>query len=440
MSDPVRRVSFVTLGCKVNQADSEAMIGDIFASGAAVVDSGADVVVVNTCSVTGEADRKARKAVRHALAAREEPLVVVTGCLAALDAPGLRELGDRVIVEADRERVGVRVHEALELRVGTGETRSVLDAPPDRAGEATATAPAARRARVQLKVEDGCDAFCTYCVVPFARGLPRPVPFDRIIARTGQLVAEGVSEIVLTGINIGRYDDSGRRLADLVQAVAATNVRRIRISSIEPGDLTAELLDVIADTPAVCRHLHVPLQSGCDSVLAAMGRPYDTAAYARTLERVRGRVPGVAVSTDVIAGFPGETDVDAAATLAFVEQQEFSRLHVFRYSARTGTPAATMPGHVDPRAKATRSAELRALGDRLARRHADASIGSPAEVLIESVAPPATGRAAYAEGTTREYLRVRVGGASYRPGQLVPVTLGRVVGTSGVVGFPVTQE
>lgn len=407
------RVAFVTLGCKVNQAESDTIAAAL--PGACVVldAAEADVVVVNTCTVTGEADHKARKAVRHALGLPNAPTVIVTGCMAALDPAGVAALGDRVIAEPDKERVLDRVVEIA------GRT----DRPPVHARS---------RTRVQLKVEDGCDAFCSYCIIPYARGVPRAVPLAGIMASARELAAAGVAEVVLAGINIGRYDDGGARLPDVIEAVAGAGIPRVRISSIEPGDVDARFLEAAARTPAFCRHLHIPLQSGSDTVLARMGRPYDTARFAETVAAAREALPGVAVSTDVIVGFPGETDAEHEETLAFVEATGFSRLHVFRYSARAGTPAAEMGDQVPPQVRVARSAELRALGERLTMQAAGAARGRSAELLVERVAPARLDGVRRVEGTTREYLRAIVPHRSAVPGALLRVRLGEA-GTKGVV-------
>lgn len=405
MPDRQGRVAFVTLGCKVNQAESEAIAAEL-ATGTGRGADDADVVVINTCTVTGEADRKARKAVRHALALPRSPIVVVTGCLAALDAEGLLALGERVVVEADKQAVSARVADALGSRGAPAGEREAEERPV--------------RTRAQLKVEDGCDAYCAYCIVPYARGVPRAVPVSAVIAGAERLVATGAAEIVLTGINIGRYDDAGVHLPELLGRVAATGVARIRLSSIEPGDVTPVLLEAAAATPAFCAHLHVPLQAGSDGVLARMGRPYDTARYAATVEAARVAFPGIAISTDIIVGFPGESEAEFAETLAFAGEMGFSRLHVFRYSAREGTPAAAMPGQVSPEVRRARSAELRALGDRLAHAYAASLAGRPVEVLVERV------EGAIAEGTTREYVRARLASSSARPGQRPAMVASRV--------------
>ncbi len=413
-----RTVAFVTLGCKVNQAESDAFAAAVPAGRVVRDCAEADVVVVNTCTVTGEADHKARKAVRHALRHPRRPTVVVTGCLAALDAAGLEALDDRVIAEPDKARVSERV-----MALTGGERTAVEGGAPD-----------PRRTRVQLKVQDGCDAFCAYCIVPYARGVPRAVPLGRIVAEAERLAEAGVAEVVLTGINIGRYEDGGARLADVLAAVAATGIPRVRLSSIEPRDVDERLLATVAEMPSFCRHLHIPLQSGSDGVLRRMGRPYTMAGYLSVLERVRDALPGVAVSTDVIAGFPGEDERDHAETLAAVERAGFSRLHVFRYSARAGTPAAVMPGQVAPAERARRAAELREAGARRMHETALAWAGREAEMLVERVRDQGGGGSRVVEGTTREYLRVQAADAGAVPGDLATVRLQAPNGPGAVPG------
>ncbi len=224
------------------------------------------------------------------------------------------------------------------------------------------------RTRALLKVQDGCDAFCAYCIVPYARGVPRAVPLGELADEAKALVAAGAREIVLTGINIGRYSDGEATLADVVGAVAASGVERLRLSSIEPLDLTPAFLEVLARTASFCPHLHVPLQSGSDAVLSAMGRRYSAAEYAERIAEARSALPGLAVTTDVLCGFPGESDEDAEQTLLFCDSLGFSWLHVFRYSARPGTPAAAMPAQVPHTVTAARAGRLRACAERLACR------------------------------------------------------------------------
>lgn len=410
-------VAFRTLGCKVNQVESEAMAAQLLGSACTITaEEDARVVVVNTCTVTGEADRKARKEVRRALRLPNEPVVVVTGCLATLDAEGLRALGPRAVIEADKTAVAARVAAIL----GVGAETPARGATPGATTGAT-IAPrvgGAFHTRAMVKVEDGCDAYCAYCIVPYARGASRSMPLRDVVAEVEALVAAGTAEIVLTGINIGRYRDGSADLADLVHAVAGTGVPRIRLSSIEPLDVPGRLLEVLASTPAACPHLHVPLQSGCDRVLRAMDRGYDTRTFSEVLAEARDAIPGLALTTDVLVGFPGESPAEAVEARTFVEGCGFMRLHVFRYSARPGTIAAEMPGQIDPRDRASRAERMRETGARLGAAYAASRVGGMARVLVERT------DGTTAEGTSEDYLRVRFPARDSRIGDVVAVTVG----------------
>jgi threonylcarbamoyladenosine tRNA methylthiotransferase MtaB len=400
-------VALRTLGCKVNRSESDALAEALALLGIAVSaeTAGAGAIVVNTCTVTGEADAKARKEIRRALAATDGA-VIVTGCLAALDADGLRALDPRVTVETDRSALPTTVARLLD-----GAST----------GPVAATAPGSRplaRTRALVKIQDGCDNRCAYCIVPDARGAVRSVPADTVVAKVAALHRSGAAEVVLTGVNIGRYEDAAAPdLAALVRRVADTGIRRIRISSIESPDLDARLLGALAAAPSVAPHLHVPLQSGCDRTLSAMRRRYDAAAYADTLLRARATLPGLAVTTDVIAGFPGESDADFEESLAFVRACGFTKLHVFRYSTRAGTPAAAYPAQVDACAKSERAERLRELGSELEAAHARARAGTRATLLVEAAG------GGVMRGTTEDYLRVAADLPGAVAGDLLPVIL-----------------
>ncbi len=400
MARSAHRVAMRTLGCKVNQVEAETIAAALVGAGVELVpEAEADVVIVTTCTVTGEADHKARKAVRHAHALPQAPVVVVTGCGAAVDDGTLVALGERVVVEADKAAVAGRVATLLGTR---------LQEPP-RPAERTG---AGFHIRPMVKVEDGCDNVCAYCIVPRARGVPRSTPLADVVAEVSALRDAGVREIVLTGINVGRYDDGGVRLPALIEAVGTTGIERIRLSSIEPEHVDEALLAAIAATPAFCEHLHVPLQSGADRTLAEMGRRYDASTYAAIVARARDAVPHLALATDVIVGFPGESDADAAETLAFLERVGFAKLHVFRYSARSGTPAAAREDRVAPETIAARAADVRALGDRMRLAHLRAQVGRALDVLVERAG----------EGVARDGSRVRFDPALAAPGDRTLLT------------------
>lgn len=409
--DAAPTFSIRTLGCKVNQVESERIAAELIALGMRrAAEADAHVAIVDSCTVTAEADAKVRKAVRRALAAREVRVVAVTGCLAALDPGALAALGSGVIVEADKSRLAARVASALGLS-SAGE-----------GARATVRAGAGFHSRAMVKVQQGCDAGCAYCVVPLARGGPRSETAGAVLTEVAALVDAGVREVVLTGTNIGRFDGS-RGLAGLLEDVAGTGIERIRLSSIEPLDLTDEFLEVAARPPAFLPHLHVPLQSGSDRVLAEMGRHYGAEAYLARLAAARRALGPIAVTTDVLVGFPGETGAEARETLRVCGSAGFARMHVFRYSARPGTRAAELPGRVPADVLAARAAEARGLSERLSGAYRTARVGGRADVLVERV------EAGVAEGTSEDYLKVRFSLAEVRVGDLVAVRLKGLEGT-----------
>jgi threonylcarbamoyladenosine tRNA methylthiotransferase MtaB len=296
----------------------------------------------------------------------------------------------------------------------------MLEARPDpgtaAAGEPATHASSAWRTRAMVKVQDGCDQRCAYCIVPDARGAPRSRPLEQVLADVASLVAGGTREIVLTGVNIGGWHEDEAGLPELIEAVCDATPGRVRISSIEPTHVTPRFLDVAARPCAqgvLCPHFHIPLQSGSDEVLSAMRRPYDTATFRRVVADLRAAVPGVAITTDVIAGFPGETSEQAQDTARFCAEAGFQRLHVFRYSERPGTPAATMPGSVATGERASRAADLRALSERLLAGYTSGRIGQRANALVEEKGT----------ATTEDYLRVEIAGGQYPVGSLVEVRL-----------------
>ncbi|MDR0888832.1 MAG: MiaB/RimO family radical SAM methylthiotransferase [Coriobacteriales bacterium] len=353
------------LGCKVNRAESNSIIAYYLSNGFTESGPGdADLVIINTCTVTAEADHKTRKAIRHFAGMPQHPRVIVTGCGAVAYGAALEELGDNIKVSVDKP-----------------------DCPPARNVDSQ---PAGHHARVDIKVQDGCDNRCTYCIVPYVRGRARSVPQASIISEVQDIVSAGVHEIVLTGINLGRYhsdDAKDAGLPGLLKAICdLCDGFRVRLSSIEPEDVTPGLLEAMSSHKhRICAHLHIPLQSGSDDILAAMGRHYDTAAYMGVVEAARDALPNIALSTDVIVGFPGEEDEDFKRTCTICRMAGFSRVHVFRYSMRPGTPAASMPGQLPSAVKQKRSEALRALADDLQTADAQARIGSVEQVLIEDV-------------------------------------------------------
>ena len=426
------RVCVVNLGCKVNRVESDWMESAFSEAGCILVpEDQADLIAVNTCAVTGEAQAKTRKAIRHAAALPQHPLVTVTGCVANLFPKELESLSPRVHVLPNKQTLATESLNLLEqsrkesfpspatfIRSGNIEhSQQDLYSGAESACEGDGPHPPSRvpqplrgedclsrggcgpspqgarvfRSRRGVKVQDGCDNRCTYCIVWRARGASRSMPLPSIEAQVRQVLAERADEVVLSGINLGHFratDETGREidLGDLIDRVCRLGARMVRLSSIEPPDLTDSVITALARHPeAVCAHLHLPLQAGSDSVLARMGRHYTTAQFATVVERVRAAVPHVSLSTDVIVGFPGETEAEFEETLAFCERMAFSKMHVFRYSARPETEAAAMPCQIDPRTAQKRSERLRALASDLRKHDALSRIGTVERVLVERI-------------------------------------------------------
>ena len=437
---PVRRAAITNLGCKVNQAEMDAVERLLRAHGVEIATDGAaaDLHLVNTCTVTAVADDKSRKAVRRARRTSPAATVIVTGCSVQVGGAALAAVDPAARLVANEEKDGLlaEVERMLGAAALPGDgPHGPLDAAlPTLAGveiEGIADGRARiDRTRAYVKVQDGCSFFCTYCIIPRARGAERSLAPETVLADVRRALAAGHREIVLTGINVGTYDggrsERGPRGAHLRAALALpglvrrilaeTPVERIRLSSIEPQHVDDDLLAAWTGEGAgrCLPHLHLPLQSGDDGVLRRMGRRYASADYARVVERVRAAIPGVAIHADVIAGFPTEDDAAFARSLAFLRSLDPAGLHVFRYSARPGTPAARMAGQVADAVRKGRAAVL--LGEAAAarRRFAARTAGRRRTVLFEE---PADGRDPGAGwvGHAEDYVVVRAGAPDGRP-------------------------
>ena len=374
-------VCLLNLGCRVNRVELDLMASELEAAGAVLVDEAeADAIVVNTCAVTGEAEAKTRKAVRRAAGMPKAPAVVATGCVASLFSAELSELAPNVVVEANKSLVAGCVLDLLGLAAGSVTDEGGLVATPTPTG----------RTRPGVKIQDGCDNRCTYCIVWKARGRGRSLSPDEVLAGIRAAQARGAHEVVLTGINLGsyRWERDGApvlRLPGLLDLIMEkTDVERVRLSSIEPPDVTPELCDAMArGGERVAPFLHVCLQSGSDRTLRRMARVYRTDLFRRAVEEARSLVPRLALGTDLIVGFPGETDEDFADSLAFCEEMRFAKMHVFRYSRRPGTPAADVPDPVDPHVMAARGARMRELAGRMRRDEAADLVGVDDLVVVQ---------------------------------------------------------
>ena len=402
---PVQTAAIANLGCKVNQSEMESAARLLRERGVTVVDgtARADLVLINTCTVTSTADQKSRQLVRRARRANPDAQIVVTGCSVQVGADAFAAADPAARLVDNRAKDGLLAELAVLVGEGAGGAEKQLDrALPTLSGveiDGIADSRAAvERTRAFIKVQDGCSFFCTYCIIPAARGPERSLSPETVLEDVGRARRAGHREIVLTGINIGTYDGgwsergfrgahirSALTLAGLVRRLLdETDVERIRLSSIEPQHVDDELLRVWSDgAPRTMPHLHLPLQSGDDGVLRRMGRRYLSADYGAVVGRVRDAIPGVAIHGDVIVGFPTEAEDAWQRSLAFIRSIDFAGLHVFRYSQRPGTPAIRMDGQVDEATKKRRAAELLAVAADARARWAASHVGAECDVLFE---------------------------------------------------------
>jgi threonylcarbamoyladenosine tRNA methylthiotransferase MtaB len=414
------RVLLQTLGCRLNEAELQEWAEGFRRRGFEIVSDqapqGIDLVVVNTCAVTAEAARKSRKILRRARRSNPSARLVASGCLSALEGDsGAGQLGlDLVVTNRDKDRLVEIAATALDLPALPALASADSDHPLFARG----------RQRAFVKVQDGCRHACTFCITTRARGDERSRPIGSVVEAVRRLADEGIQEVVLAGVHLGGYGrDLGTDLAALIRALLEqTDLPRLRLGSLEPWDLPRGFWDLFADG-RLMPHLHLPMQSGADSVLRRMARRCRTATFTRLAERGRARVPRLNLTTDIIVGFPGETEEEWEQTLAFVDSMGFGQIHAFGYSPRDGTRAAALPGRVDLETQRRRAAALRALESRLRRRALRAQIGTRAAVLMEARGP--SGHPGGAFGYTPNYLPVAIAGDNpgARPGCIVEVSI-----------------
>ena len=406
------RYIIYTLGCKVNQYETQAIETILQSRGHSPAADGecADAVIVNTCAVTAEAGRKSRQAINRLREENPDAIVAAAGCYSQLSPEWLDKIGADVIFGSN-DRTGFA--EAIETAVITGAGKRNVDAPFQRkVFEELPAGAASGRTRALLKIQDGCVNFCSYCIIPYTRGRELSLPVDTAAKRAKELEAEGYKELVITGIEIASYgvDLPGKpNLADVVCAIAkAAPNMRLRLGSIEPTVITEEFCRKLADAGTVCPHFHLSLQSGCDKTLKNMNRKYTTAEFTEIVERLRRYFPGCALTTDIIVGFPDETDEDHAQTCAFLEKCAFADIHVFPYSRRPGTVADKMPNQLDRATKARRSKDIRALAAKTHREYLEANAGKTLAVLFE------TEENGVWQGHSDTYIEVQAKGESLR--------------------------
>ncbi len=445
----MKTAKLITMGCKANQYDTQSMRETLQRNGYTVLDDEgsrqqADLYLINTCTVTNVADQKARQAIRRAIRQHPNAKVLVTGCYAESDRETIEDIPGVSFVFGNREKADFQHY----LDLLHAETPSVTETVPhtsnpllsiepiqhdairEHARFSTGVSDAGKRTRALIKVQDGCSAFCTYCIIPYVRGRMTSRPLDDIAEEAQRIADSGIKEIVITGVHLGAYGmDTGRDrdIADILAHIHdIEGIERIRFSSIEPMYFPDTLGERMAALPKCMPHFHLPLQAGSDAVLRQMRRRYTTTDFAHLVENLR-RVFGddVGITTDIMVGFPGETDEHFDESCRFVEDIGFSQLHVFRYSPRKGTPASTYPDQVSPHISAARSQEMITLGERLNTAFRQRMLGKQKTVLIEASREGESNRLA---GFTDNYLPVLVDAPESAINQIQRVTLGALDG------------
>ncbi len=425
----------ITLGCKVNQYESDGLAMALSAAGwrPAPAAAPADLCVVNTCAVTASAAMQGRGAVRRAIRENPDARIAVTGCYAQVAAEAIQEIAgvDFIIGHGDKHRLTEIIGrdpgpapQTIRRRLGRSEPFASFF-----------TGPPFSRTRPNLKIQDGCNAFCTYCIVPHARGPSRSMAVETVMDHLKSLGAAGCREVVLSGIHLGCYGQDlspAASLEFLMERIAAERpVSRVRLSSIEPPELTDGIIRKTADSDLFCRHFHIPLQSGDDGILKRMGRPYDAAVFQDRVFCIRNRMPAAAIGVDVLVGFPGETDAAFQNTMALIRDLPVSYLHVFPFSPRPGTPAATFSDPVPPQLVKARCAALRELGEQKKGAFFRKQTGSTLRVLVEGRRDRATG---LLKGISENYIPILMEGSDEHKNFFVDVKIDKVFEDHSVHG------
>ncbi|WP_381411411.1 tRNA (N(6)-L-threonylcarbamoyladenosine(37)-C(2))-methylthiotransferase MtaB [Staphylococcus epidermidis] len=416
-------VAFHTLGCKVNHYETEA-IWQLFKDAnyeRVEFETNADVFVINTCTVTNTGDKKSRQIIRRAIRQNPDAVVCVTGCYAQTSSAEIIEIPgvDIVVGTQDRHKLLDYIQQFQEERQPINGVGNIMK---NRTYEELEVPYFTDRTRASLKIQEGCNNFCTFCIIPWARGLMRSRDPEKVVEQATQLVNSGYKEIVLTGIHTGGYgqDLKNYNLAQLLRDLdTIEGLERIRISSIEASQLTDEVIDVIGNSNKVVRHLHIPLQSGSDDVLKRMRRKYTMAHFSERLTKLHQALPDLAVTSDVIVGFPGESEEEFQETYDFIVNHHFSELHVFPYSPRIGTPAARMDNQIDEETKNVRVHKLISLSNQLAKEYASKFEDEVLEVIPEEMGEEPQTLVGYADN----YMKVRFEGDDSLIGQIVKVKI-----------------
>lgn len=419
-------VAFHTLGCKVNHYETEAIWQLFKQDGYERVDfeSISDVYIINTCTVTNTGDKKSRQVIRRAVRKNPDAVICVTGCYAQTSPAEIMAIPGVDVVVGTQDRVKMLDY-IEQYKLERQPINGVGNIMKSRVYEELDVPSFTDRTRASLKIQEGCNNFCTFCIIPWARGLMRSRDPKEVIHQAQQLVDAGYQEIVLTGIHTGGYGEDMKdyNLAQLLRDLEVVKgLKRLRISSIEASQITDEVIEVIKHSNIVVRHLHIPLQSGSNSVLKRMRRKYTMEFFGERLDRLKEVLPGLAVTSDVIVGFPGETEEEFMETYNFINDHKFSELHVFPYSKRTGTPAARMEDQVDEEVKNERVHRLISLSDQLAKEYASQFEGDVLEVIPEEVSKDEANSGSLI-GYTDNYMKVVFSGTEDLIGKIVKVKI-----------------
>lgn len=409
-----KTVTFNTLGCRLNLAETGEIAQKFTEKGYEIVDFGqpADVSFLNTCTVTDNADSKCRNLIRKAQRVSPEGKIIVTGCYAQMESEAISQIKGVDLILGNSEKYNVLDYLDSEenLQIKIDQTDEFWGA---------STTPSDSHTRAFLKIQDGCNYICSFCIIPFARGRSKTISIAEAVYKAKEIVANGFKEIVLTGVNIGEYEStSGQKLSDLVKEILKIEgLERLRLSSVEPNTITDELLEVLANSPKTCEHFHIPLQSGDDGILKAMRRKYDSEFYSRTIAKIKSFFPNAGIGADVICGYPGETEKQFLKTVNFLEENPITHFHVFPFSKRKGTTAALNKEQLQSVVKNKRVKILRELGNKKLQEFSKTKIGETVKVLFEDL------QDGFWTGYSEDYLRVFVNSNSNLKNQIKSVNL-----------------
>lgn len=411
---------FLTLGCKVNQTESEALAQLLISDGYTLVkeNENPDVVIINTCTVTGTGSSKSRKLIRRISKDHPQAILAVMGCYSQTKPDEVLEIEgiDVILGTQDRKEILQYLRELSKQKL-LKQAEPVCAVRPLTEGlvyEELPLVTSEQRARAMLKIQDGCSQFCSYCIVPYARGASRSRKPEKVLEEANSLLEAGYQEIILTGIHIGAYGKDLSEKIDLAELIGKLleleGMKRLRLGSVEPMEFTPALIEIITSHEEICPHFHIPLQSGSDYILEKMKRPYSTYDYQSLLAKIRERLPEAAIAADIMTGFPGETEEKHRKALQFIAACEFASVHVFPFSSRPGTPAATMPNQIPRSVKSARVRDIMEIGRQSRAKYLELFINKQAELLVEKVEADGS-----VQGHTKNYLEVKLP-AALNPG------------------------